>query len=211
MNTKKFVTSAASVITAGALVIGGTMAYFTDSQTSTGNTLGAGTLNIELNELGGSGGNFVPINVTNLAPDGDSAFKCAMVRNAGTLPFNWTMKATETSGVSPNLANALWGKTYLWNSGTSPTSEDCSNVDDERWQLVEAEIPPYGMLSALPIAPLLGTEGPQGLLANGAEKFFMWEYYLPEDVDNTYNGATTTLTFEVKAYQTNDGSYPGTP
>lgn len=31
MNTKKFVTSAASVITAGALIIGGTMAYFTDS------------------------------------------------------------------------------------------------------------------------------------------------------------------------------------
>lgn len=47
----------------------------------------------------------------------------------------------------------------------------------------------------------------------------MWEYYLPEVLttqpgnvvvpdQNTYQGKNTVLTFEAKAYQTNDPAYP---
>ncbi len=202
MNTKKLLSAAASIITAGALIVSGTMAYFTSTDNSTGNTLGAGTLAIELQDLAGEpidGPIFDEEDSDNMFPGGPSVFACAAVANVGTLGFNWSIKGVETSTTTPSLSGALWGKTYEWEGVGDPVCDE----EAEGWTLIGGDIFPNG----LPIAPLLDVEGPQGLLAAANKKYYMWEYYLPSNVGNEYQGASTTLTFEVKAYQTNDPAY----
>jgi len=197
MNIKKFATSAASVITAGALIVGGTMAYFTDTDTSTGNTLGAGSLEIELQTLGRAhleGEAFFTAN--NMMPGDEPVSSCAAVANVGTLDFNWTMKGTDATATTPSLVDVLWGKTYAW---VGEGEADCEAT--EGWELIG------GM--GLPISLVVDVEGPRGLLAGGATEYFKWEYWLPASVGSEYMGAQAVLDMEVKAYQTNDPAYPG--
>jgi len=221
MNIKKFATSAASVVTAGALIIGGTFAFFTDSDTSTGNTLGAGTLDIQLQDLMGNaleGPIFEVDEETGpyMFPGGPSVVRCAAVANNGSLNFNYTLTGAQTASTSPSLANVLWGKTYTWIGPGEPTSlTDCS--DNSKWQLVTDPFVPTG---ELPVSLLLSQELPLGGLAAGNKAYYRWEYFLPEvltigfpdtevvENQNAYQGASTTLTFEAKAYQTNDPAYP---
>lgn len=206
MNIKKFATSAASVVTAGALIIGGTFAFFTDSDTSTGNTLGAGTLAIELQDLVGEPVKGPIFDAAGMFPGGPSAVACAAVANVGTLDFNYTLTGIETASTDPSLADVLWGRTYKWDGEGVPPSCD---LETEGWELQG------GVFASLPISPLLNQEASQGLLEDGAKTYYMWEYYLPEVLttqpgnvvvpdQNTYQGKNTVLTFEAKAYQTND-------
>lgn len=71
-----------SVLVIGAVSVtafGATSAYFTDTETSTGNTFTAGTLDLTLNETGGA-----PINLTNMQP-GDMSSGTITVTNVGSL------------------------------------------------------------------------------------------------------------------------------
>lgn len=156
-------------------------------------------MNIELNELNGTGGDFQAINVTNLAPGGDSAFKCATVTNAGTLPFKWTMKGEKTSDDEFDLSDVLWARTYKW-IDTDAAPEDCGS--NENWELIG------GVFGTLPVSAVLGVEAKRGELATDTEEHYKFEYFLPADVsDPNYMGAQTVLDLMVKAYQTNDPAY----
>lgn len=206
MNTKKFVTSAASVITAGALIVGGTFAYFTSSDTSTGNTLGAGSLQIQLQELDGTPKNGAAFfAATNMMPGDEPVAECGAVTNIGTLDFNWTMEGDEPAPGDPSLSEVLWAKTYAWTGEGDPVCDSA-----EGWSLIGGDIFPNG----LPVSSVLGIEAPQGLLGAGDSKYFKWEYWLPSTVgdnegDEQYQGAQAVFDMIVKAYQTNDPGYPG--
>lgn len=47
---KKIILSASAIVAVGAMLVGGTIAYFSDTETSTGNTFTAGTIDISVND-----------------------------------------------------------------------------------------------------------------------------------------------------------------
>jgi len=79
-------------------LMGGAFAYFSDTETSTGNTFTAGTLDLTLGETGGA-----PITLNNMKP-GDTASGTMTVTNVGTL--------------AGSLYATSW---YVANDGTAPT------------------------------------------------------------------------------------------
>jgi len=76
--------SLAMIATVAALAVGATGAYFSDSVTSSGNTFGAGTLDLKVNDEDG------PLTqqftASNIAPGYDSGYKVFCLKNTGTLP-----------------------------------------------------------------------------------------------------------------------------
>ena len=71
-----------------ALVLGlagaGTLAYFSDTETSSGNTFAAGTLDLKVD--GQDDANVVHVTLSNMKAGDDSGYYKWVVRNAGTLP-----------------------------------------------------------------------------------------------------------------------------
>ncbi len=65
-----------------AIVIGGTIAYFSDTETSSGNTFSAGTLDLKVNDKEGS--TVDKITITNAKP-GDSGSYTWTAKNVGTV------------------------------------------------------------------------------------------------------------------------------
>jgi len=78
--TKRIILSLAMIVLTIAGVTSATMAYFSDTATSTGNTFTAGTLGLTLDETG-----TIPINLTNMQP-GDIESGSMTVENTGSLP-----------------------------------------------------------------------------------------------------------------------------
>lgn len=78
---KKILISLAIIGAVSAIVAGGTIAYFSDTETSTGNTFTAGTLDLKLNA---GDANVVMFNVSNLVP-GQSGGAEVTLNNAGSI------------------------------------------------------------------------------------------------------------------------------
>ncbi|MCK4781335.1 SipW-dependent-type signal peptide-containing protein [Candidatus Parcubacteria bacterium] len=77
--SKNIIISLAIIGAVAAIAVTGTIAYFFDTETSSGNTFTAGTIDLTLNETAGA-----PINLTNMAP-GDTASGSMVVTNVGSL------------------------------------------------------------------------------------------------------------------------------
>lgn len=78
---KKILISLSIIAAVGATVVGVTRAYFSDTETSTGNTFSAGTLDLNLN---GGNTNVVKFTVADVKP-GDSGTGTWTVNNVGSL------------------------------------------------------------------------------------------------------------------------------
>ncbi len=79
---KKIVFSLAIIAAVGAVVVGATTAYFSDTETSTGNTFAAGTLNLTVD--GNDGANTLKFTVTDANPGASGSDTYTLV-NAGTI------------------------------------------------------------------------------------------------------------------------------
>lgn len=90
---KKILISLAIIGVASAIAIGGTKAYFSDTETSQGNTLSAGTLNLTVDNE--DPWTSVPFQISDIKP-GDSGTKKIKLKNIGSLPKPggppWTSK-----------------------------------------------------------------------------------------------------------------------
>jgi predicted ribosomally synthesized peptide with SipW-like signal peptide len=96
---KRIVSSALTIGTAGALLVGATFAYFSATDTSTGNTLSTGTLNLSITDQNADT-DFQTENLgTNWQP-GEERLVNFDVKNTGSLPINIRGFATGTWGVS---------------------------------------------------------------------------------------------------------------
>ena len=104
---KKILISLMAIALVIGLVGAGTMAYFSDTETSSGNTFTAGTLNITLGTSSWSG------NLDNMKP-GDTVTFTLPVNNEGSLPLNYTVTTT--------LSGTLAGGTDPCTQVTAPTS-----------------------------------------------------------------------------------------
>ena len=85
---KKILISLSTIAAVAAIAIGGTVAYFSDTETSTGNTFSAGTLNLQV-------GNYDPtsvkITLSNMKP-GDAANAATwLVKNTGSIAGKLTV------------------------------------------------------------------------------------------------------------------------
>ncbi|WP_277555483.1 TasA family protein [Halobaculum limi] len=119
------VTMGAASAAAGA----GTVALFSDEETSANNTVQAGTLDLTVN---GSGSNAV-IDVSNVVPEG-SGSDSTTLRNAGTLPGYLTFGIkgfrTPENGVNDPESDADdEGDSFGQNSGGSHTGELAQNLE----------------------------------------------------------------------------------
>jgi len=77
----------ASVFIIGILALGigwGTYSYFSDTETSSGNTFTAGTLDLKVNDTDGS--DVVHITLSNMKPGDDTGYYKWVLKNVGTLP-----------------------------------------------------------------------------------------------------------------------------
>jgi len=79
---KKLITSIGIVGVVAAIAIGATVAYFSDTETSTGNTFSAGTLNLTVNDKDGQ--NVVLFNLSNLRP-GNQPEGSYKIKNVGSI------------------------------------------------------------------------------------------------------------------------------
>jgi predicted ribosomally synthesized peptide with SipW-like signal peptide len=77
---KKVLVSLSAIAIIGTMAAAGTGAFFSDTETSTGNTFAAATLDLTLDTTGS-----LPFNVTNVAP-GATGSTSFTVTNAGTIP-----------------------------------------------------------------------------------------------------------------------------
>lgn len=126
----------ASLLTIGvaATMLGvGTMAYFSDTETSEGNILQAGTLDLTLDEI-----NEAPITLTNMKP-GDTATGSITVKNDGTLPGSLYATAwyEESDGVTTapddtglNMSDDNVANMLLITAFTADTVDILSQIPD---------------------------------------------------------------------------------
>jgi predicted ribosomally synthesized peptide with SipW-like signal peptide len=128
---KKILISLMTLVLVLGLVGAGTMAYFSDTETSTGNTFTAGTLNLQLDDPDEEDANGVTASWlnTNMAP-GDSVSGWVDVVNAGTLTADHveiSFANTVTNVVTPaeigaddtDISDSIQVTTMTYSSGGS--------------------------------------------------------------------------------------------
>lgn len=84
---RKILISLAVIGVVGAIAIGGTIAYFSDTETSTGNTFTAGKLDLEL-----GAGNPMPFNVSDVYPGQSGTGKVTLTNTTGSLDGDLDIK-----------------------------------------------------------------------------------------------------------------------
>lgn len=127
----------ASLLTIGvaATMLGvGTVAYFSDTETSTGNILQAGTLDLILEESGGTS----PITLTNMKP-GDTVTGSITVTNAGSLAgslyaTSWYVESdgvtTAPDGTGLDMSDDDVAKMLLITAFTADEADILSQIPD---------------------------------------------------------------------------------
>ena len=170
---KKILISLMAIALVVGLVGAGTMAYFSDTESSTGNTFAAGTVNLTL-----AGGNPLPFQITGMAP-GDTVTGTVTVTNSGTLELRYAMTTT------PDDGSILDEQLTVVITAPGPT------------QLYS------GVLSSAAIGdPTQGPQTGDRVLAADASEVLTFVVTLPADSDNTYQGLSCTVDFVFNAEQT---------
>ncbi|MCX6759560.1 MAG: TasA family protein [Candidatus Nealsonbacteria bacterium] len=123
---KKIIISLCVIGAVAAIAVGGTIAYFSDVETSTGNTFTAGTLNLTLDDHDGD--NVVKFTVTNANP-GQSGVGTWKLVNAGSLAGYVDLESitatdteelnpeSETNKVEPGDLSANMDVVLFWDDG----------------------------------------------------------------------------------------------
>lgn len=109
LTKKTLVLSVLSIAVCLALIIGGTLAWFTDAITTKGNNIGAGSLKVKsyyADYDAAKSGNWTVIGDAIFSDiewePGYMALKFIKIENAGTLAFEWTLDVVRTQGTAPS-------------------------------------------------------------------------------------------------------------
>jgi predicted ribosomally synthesized peptide with SipW-like signal peptide len=215
MNTK-ILLSLSVIAAVAAIAIGGTVAYFSDTETSTGNTFSAGTLNLQ---VGDSDPTSVKITLSGMKPGDTGNAATWLVKNTGSIAGKLTIAvgaitnnennciepeqdagdtscgtSTDQGELGANLKVAFWmdvDKSGNWSSGDYYLKSDGSKVS-------------YNNESALPSAAydILNNYGGKTWTdvqtnITGDAGNFRVEYDLPGDTGNIIqsDSAVFNITF----------------
>ncbi|MBI2021770.1 hypothetical protein HYS93_02710 [Candidatus Daviesbacteria bacterium] len=129
----KIAMSGISILSAMAIVVGATYAYFSDSGTSSENVFTAGTLDMQLsnNNEGFADNVTATVGGSNMAPgdtfNGDLFVKNSGSTNANHIDLDFTNSVTEGAGVgsgtTPNFASVLEITAMSWDSDANGSTD----------------------------------------------------------------------------------------
>lgn len=188
MNTKILASLALMALALVAISLESTLARFTDSASSSGNTFSSGTLNLKLSDSNETVLDAVSASlvVTGLRPGGSSTAQPITLSNAGSLPLRYAM-TTATAG-SAALAAELQLEIRTVGSGCS---------------IFTGTLIYTGALTAAAIGnPAVGSQaGDRAIAASGSDPL-CFRVTMLSTAANAVQGATTTITFTFSAEQT---------
>ncbi|MDI6631481.1 MAG: TasA family protein [Thermoanaerobacteraceae bacterium] len=128
---RKILIALLGVLLVAALAGAGTFAYFSDTETSTGNTFAAGTIDLTLNQSAPA-----PINLTNMKP-GDDVSATITVQNVGSLAGKLYADAsyteqdnTNTTEFTTNMTADQTAKMLLITAFTADSIDILSQIPD---------------------------------------------------------------------------------
>ena len=196
----KILVSLMTVAVVGALIGGGIYAYFSDAETSTGNTFIAGTLDLNLD---GGNTNVVKFNVSGVSPGG-SGGGTWIVTNVGTMDGYLDLEAvgfTESTGTTtdPELVDEPTGldAAQLGSYLMAHMFIDANNDGD--WDAGETDI--FGT-NAAPVAinTIAGNYSLDLALATSGTNYVTLRWSVPVTTDNRIQGDSVILgmTFELQ-------------
>ncbi len=183
------------------LVGAGTLAYFSDTETSTGNTIGAGVVNIVIND--------------------QDPLQSAVVEISDIKP-GWDLVVNKTLTVEGNPADVyIQLSNFVADEGENPESETNNTADESLADVIyydlyvfaynessgEYDIPVFSMGPTNTMTELEGYWILLGTLEPGTYKIVQ-SFHMDEDADNEYQGDTLTFTETFYAVQ-EDGPAPG--
>ncbi len=195
---RKILLAAGIIIGVGAMTIGITRAYFSDSQNSTGNTIAAGTMNLKI-----AGGDvaITIFSLSNKAP-GDNGSAKTSLNNAGSLDgeLDVTMGTIDDDACNPDGANN--GTEYCdtnANLGTNTQMALYLDVDQNgSWSVgdigFKSDGTRYAHPAALDYSAINNYSGDKwdnvyaGLMAAGAADDFTVNWQIPAATGNSIQG-----------------------
>lgn len=183
MNSK-ILLSLATIAVVGAIAIGGTTAYFSDTETSTGNTISAGTLDLSVNGENPLSSKFT---ISNAKP-GDSGTTNIAVANVGSID------ASQLTVVLKNIVDSDGTSTEpekIAEGNTTTEGNLCANVNITVTESGVTDPWYSGTLSGF--TTVVNT----GALAHGVTRNFTVGYSIPSTVGNEIQGDICTFDIEV--------------
>lgn len=190
MLNKRIATGLMSIAGAFAIAGGATFAYFTDTETSTGNTFATGTLNISLVDQNKNSEFSAESIIKGWAP-GEDAEVNFDVRNTGSLPVHIRGNAFGTWGeeVLDNANVVKVTKVERWNGSAWETLRSNSN----------------GIVGDFYYSPNGGNANHYVVEPNSRAQLRL-TVKLDGSANNDFQGKTFTSTLQVEAKQTTNGA-----
>jgi len=198
---KKILISLSTIAAVAAIAIGGTVAYFSDTETSTGNTFSAGTLNLQ---VGKDDPTSVKIELSNMKPGDKSNAATWLVKNTGSIAGKLTVgvgaitnnengciepegddSCNTTNGeLGANLKVAFWmdvDKDGSWSSGDYYLTSGGNKIP---WATGETTLPPaaYDILNNY--GSKTWTYVQENIAGSSEAGNFRVEYDLPDGTGN---------------------------
>jgi predicted ribosomally synthesized peptide with SipW-like signal peptide len=182
---KKILISLSVILAAAAIIAGGTYAYFSDTETSIGNTFSAGTLNLTIDGLNSPLPHFT---LNNVKP-GDSGNYEVKFKNEGTIAgahfFIKVLNLTDSEGLNPESETGDKSE-----SGPGELSSNVQiTVTDGTTSYFSGTLKALSLLSN-------GVEIAGGLAAD-SEKEITLSASIPGEAGNDIQG--DTLSFDISA------------
>jgi len=210
---KKILGLAVAALMVMGLVGGGTWAYFTDVETSTGNTFAAGTLDLEIDTENPWTSTAIDNSATPMKPGEVLTPVSIACKNVGTLPGDLYMQITAVSGVGgANMApytHASSEPEYDAEIGTytagSPNNDNTPADDIDTVMTLSCENATVGITGLdgvkLNVAGAAGYKLVEASLAAGATATVGLGATLDNTATNEYQGDTVSFTIEFQIVQ----------
>ena len=194
---KKLTVVAVLVALVGVAANSGTLAVFTDAPPSTNNTFTTGTLDLKLSDNNETDLDSVSTSVTftAMAP-GDTVTDRLVPNNTGSLALRYAVSASATNADSKGLKDQLV-LTIKTIDVTTPGTP-CDNFDGTQLYTGDVDSPAGKLVGD----NAQGAQAGDRTLAATASETLCFRVNLPLATGNTFQNATTTVTFTFDAEQT---------
>ena len=190
------------------LVGGGTWAYFTDTETSTGNTFAAGTLDLEVDSE--NPWTSTPISILDIAPGANSGNVTITCENVGNLEGDLFLKISSvatTGGTSIYPSGTpVASSEPEWTIGGGASYVEVKDIDTKlTLNCIADSVATTGIDSTLLSAmPSTWTKIKENLASGSIDLVMSAD--LASTTDNNYQGDVCTFTIEL--YLAQDGQTP---
>ena len=129
---RKILISLAIIGAVSAIVVGATTAYFSDTETSTGNTFSAGKLDLKVNDADNPG---VLFTLSNITPGRYYDAGTVTLKNAGDVPGKLSIKIKDPVSHENSLEEPEIEAGDATSTEVDPGSYDANEGDGELWDL----------------------------------------------------------------------------